>query len=64
VGLDQADTGSHAPEDEIAHDVSVLARRAMNAAMSTVKPASAPVVDIRSAWYADHDRKHTELNRC
>jgi hypothetical protein len=34
---------------------------AMNAAMSTAKPAPAPVVDIRSAWYADHDRKHTDL---
>jgi hypothetical protein len=34
---------------------------AMNATTSTAKPAPAPVVDIRSAWYADHDRKHTEL---
>ena len=32
---------------------------AMNSAKSTTAPA--PVVDIRSAWYADHDRKHTEL---
>ena len=34
---------------------------AMYSTQSTAKPAPAPVVDIRSAWYADHDRKHTEL---
>jgi hypothetical protein len=34
---------------------------AMNSAKSTTKSALAPVVDIRSAWYADHDRRHTEL---
>jgi hypothetical protein len=33
----------------------------MTVATSTAKPASAPVVDIRSAWYADHDGKHKEL---
>jgi hypothetical protein len=33
----------------------------MSVATSTDKPASAPVVDIRSAWYVDHDRKHTDL---
>jgi hypothetical protein len=34
---------------------------AMNSAKSTSKSAPATVVDFRSAWYADHDRKHTEL---
>jgi hypothetical protein len=34
---------------------------AMDSTKSTTKPASAPVVDIRSAWYADDVRKHTEL---
>jgi hypothetical protein len=34
---------------------------AMKFAKSTTKSVPAPVLDIRSAWYADDNWKHTEL---